>query len=97
VDRRKFLKSMLGAVATVAIATKLAPKFPEYRYTTHEMGFKISRESMEEQGKFYAEALARSMRQTKEHVAARIFWDNETDFLHVEGITAEEMYERVDA
>ncbi len=91
-DRRKFLKGVVSAVATVAIASKLAPKFPKYEYKTHSIGFTISREEIEDVGARYAKMLAKSMMQTKEQVAARVFWDNETDFLHVEGISREEMY-----
>jgi hypothetical protein len=91
-NRRGFIRSMVSAVATVAIASKFAPKFPKYEYKTHSIGFTISREEIEDVGARYAEMLAKSMMETKEQVAARVFWDNETDFLHVEGISREEMY-----
>ena len=91
-DRRNFLKGFIGAVATVAIASKLAPKFPKYEYKTYDIGFTVSREEIEDIGARYAKMLAKSMMETKEQVAARVFWDNETDFLHIEGISREEMY-----
>ena len=47
---------------------------------------------LEEQGQMLADALARTMMQTKENVAARVFWDHQTEFLHVEGISREEFY-----
>jgi len=97
--RRSFLRGAIGALATVAIATKMAPKFPKFEHTTHEMGYRIAREDLENQlmtpgeiGQRMAESLARSMRETREQVATRVFWDQETDFLHVEGISREEMY-----
>jgi len=82
-NRRDFINSFLGAVASVAIAAKVAPEFPK---------FKISRMELEEQGQMLADALARTMMQTKENVAARVFWDHQTEFLHVEGISREEFY-----
>ena len=83
-NRRKFIKVFVGAVASISIATQMSPKFPE---------FKISRMEIEDAGQQMAEALARSMMQTKENVAARVYWDTQTEFLHVEGISREEFYE----
>ncbi len=96
-DRRKFLKGFIGAVATVAIASRLAPKFPKFEYKTYSMGFTISREELEEKacadiGARYAEMLVKSMVDMKENIAARVYWDVQTEFLHVEGISREEMY-----
>ena len=90
-NRRGFIKALVGAIASVAIATKVAPRFP----TTER--FKISRETVEdtyaEMGTRMHEALAKSMMQTKENVATRVYWDNQSEMLHVEGISREEMYE----
>lgn len=95
-DRREFMQALLGGIATVAIATKLAPKFPKYEYKTYGMGFAISREEIEES---YAEigarmhaALAKSMSETRDQVAMRVFQNHETDYLHVEGISREEFF-----
>ena len=96
-DRRKFIKGLVGAVATVAIASRLAPKFPKFEYKTYSTAWTISREELEEKayadiGARYAEVLVKSMVDMKENIAARVYWDAQTEFLHVEGISREEMY-----
>lgn len=79
-NRRSFLKLFAGAVATVAISTRLAAPLPRRAEPkTVKLGYTITEEKMEdglyESGlaRKYAEALARSMEQTKEHIAADIF------------------------
>lgn len=51
---------------------------------------------LKEIGQRMAAALAKSMMQTREQMAAnvmtRAFWDHETDVFHLEGFTAEEVY-----
>jgi len=96
-NRRNFLGTVVGAVASVAISSKFAPEFPKFEYKTISKNFLLSREELAEQsyaalGTRMHEALAESMMRTKEQVAMRVFWDEETDFLNFEGISAEEMY-----
>ena len=83
-NRRRFIRSLVSAVASIAIASKLAPNFPEFKENTLL--------TPEEMGQRMAEALARSMAQTRENVASRVFCDDDSYALHVEGISAEEMY-----
>ena len=83
-NRRRFIRSLVSAVASIAIASKLAPNFPEFKENTLI--------TPEELGQQMAEALARSMAQTRENVASRVFWDDDSYALQVEGISAEEMY-----
>lgn len=105
ITRRAFLKGAAAAVATVAIATKMAPKVPsgflpverEYVHADYGKSWIITRQHLEEYGyealgKLYADALARSIYQMEINVAARVFWDNGYEALHVQGITAEEWY-----
>lgn len=73
--RRSFLKGLVAGVATVAIASKLAPALPKteatfYAHERYSMGFTDHRAVYGSDP--YSEALARSMKQTKEHVAANV-------------------------
>jgi len=75
-NRRKFLQGLLAGVATVAIASKLAPKFPEVT-KRFGMAYTITEEEIEdglygEIGERYAVALAKSMSGTLEQVAYRV-------------------------
>ncbi len=70
VNRRKFLQGVLGAIATVAIAAKVAPSFPELTKRVR-LAYTITSEEMDEGmygeiGERYAAALAKSMRETIE-------------------------------
>ena len=76
-NRRKFLQGMLAGVASVAIATKMAPKFPEFGDKTYSLGYTITSEETEDGlygdiGERYAKALARSMMQTREVIGSRV-------------------------
>ncbi len=73
--RRSFLRGLVAGVATVAIASKLAPALPKaeatfYAHERYSVGFTDHR------GVFgsdpYSEALAKSMKQTKEHVTSNV-------------------------
>lgn len=69
-NRRDFIKAFAGGIATVAIGMRLARGMPEvladgYKYTTYSTGFAGT-------GERYAAALAKSMMQTKEAVAANV-------------------------
>lgn len=69
-NRRDFIKAFAGGIATVAIGMRLARGMPEvladgYKYTTYSTGFAGT-------GERYAAALARSMMQTREVVAANV-------------------------
>lgn len=100
--RRKFLQGAVSAAVAASIpgsggdGVVLGSSAHPYNYTTYHTGFAFSRESLEESyidiGARMHAALARSMMQTKENVAARIWWDAASDFLHVEGVTAEEFF-----
>jgi hypothetical protein len=98
--RRTFIKGGFAVAVSAALpagdGVVLDSTAHPYNYTTHDMGFAISREALEESyvdiGARMHAALARSMMQTKENVAARVFWDFEREFLHVEGVTPEEFY-----
>lgn len=93
-NRRSFIR---GAFALAGAA--LVPSFT----TVEKVTLRFPRQELEnalvtpeELGRRMAEALAKSMMQTREQVAAnvmtRVFWDHDTDFLNVEGISHEEMY-----
>lgn len=105
-DRRKFLA---GAVSTVVAG--FLPKssdgvalesiaHPKYTNKTYAKSWVISKQALEESyvdvGARMHAALARSMMQTKENVAARVFWDHQFEFLHIEGVTMEEFYKEND-
>lgn len=81
--RRAFIKALVGGVATVAIGMRVSRGMPAaladgYEYKTISMGFSITQEEVEGKGVYgaigrrYADALAKSMRQTREHVAANV-------------------------
>lgn len=68
-NRRKFIYGLLAGVASVAIATKLAPKFPEFVETSFPTGWIVTEDEIDEGlygeiGERYAKALAMSMRET---------------------------------
>lgn len=69
-NRRKFMQGIFVGIATVAIASRLAPEFPKAEeWKTYSMGYTITEESMEdtlygEIGQRYANALAQSMMKT---------------------------------
>jgi len=69
-NRRKFMQAMLAGVATVAIAAKMAPKFPVFEQTsTFPTGWIVSDEEIDDGlygdiGERYAKALAKSMMET---------------------------------
>jgi len=78
-NRRKFIQGIVAGIATVAIASRLAPKFPELRVTKilSPLGYTITSEEIEdglygEIGHKYAKALAESMRETREQVAHNV-------------------------
>lgn len=77
-NRRQLLKGLLAGVATVAIASKLAPKFPELtKQKTFSLGYTITEEKIEdglygEIGERYAKALAKSMSETVEQTAYNV-------------------------
>ena len=68
----------MAGIATVAIASKMAPKFPELReWKTFSLGYTITKEEIEpglygEIGERYAKALAESMMQTREFCTGRV-------------------------
>ena len=77
-NRRKFMQGLLAGVATVAIATKLAPKFPVLETQSFPTGWIIADEEIEdglygEIGHRYANALAKSMSETLEQTSAMVF------------------------
>jgi hypothetical protein len=82
-NRRKFIQGLLAGVATVAIAAKIAPKFPDgleletYTWRDVKLGYTITSEEIEdglygEIGERYATALAESMRKSREISAANV-------------------------
>ena len=90
-NRRDFLLSAMGA-ATMA----LVPALPGETTQTFPTGWIVTEEIIEpgmygEISERYAKALARSMMQTKEVVAAKIFL-GETGELEVQPVTRREMY-----
>jgi len=68
--RRSFLKGLAAGVATVAIATKMAPRLPDagLRFKATER-FSVA---WTDARAAYGSALAKSMRETKEQVGANI-------------------------
>ena len=71
------MQGMLAGIATVAIASKLAPKFPVFENSTFPTGWIITDEEIEdglsgEIGHRYANALAQSMMQTKEAAVFKV-------------------------
>ena len=95
--RRKFLQSLVGAVATVAIATKIAPAFPKYESRTYGTSFFWSAQEMQEceyaaLGRHYHEMLMKSMSETRNACAVRVFQNFERDGLTFEGISREEFF-----
>lgn len=75
-NRRDLLKGLLAGVATVAIASKMAPKFPvlEKRFS---LGYTITKEEIEpglygDIGERYARALAKSMSETLDRTAYNV-------------------------
>jgi len=79
-NRRDLLKGLIAGVATVAIASKLAPKFPELTKTVR-MAYTITEEEIEE-GLYgdiahrYAQALAQSMKETREQIVSNVMLQN---------------------
>lgn len=76
-NRRKFMQGMLAGVASVAIATKIAPKFPELKEQSFPTGWTVTEDKIDDAlygdiGEHYAKALAKSMMQTKEQVAHNV-------------------------
>lgn len=82
-NRRDFIKAFAGGIATVAIGMRVAQGIPKvladgYEYKTISMGFSITREEVEGKGIYgaigrrYADALAKSMSQTRERVGANV-------------------------
>ena len=74
-NRRQFIRGLVAGVATVAMASKLAPKFPEFRAV--RLAYTITDEEIEdglygEIGERYAKALAESMMQTREFCTGRV-------------------------
>lgn len=98
--RRSFIQGGFAVLASAAVpggdGVVLDSSAHPYNYRTYNTGFAISRQSLEESyidiGARLHAALARSMMQTKEHVAVRVFREFEDDFLRIEGISAEEFY-----
>lgn len=68
--RRSFLKGLAAGVATVAIATKMAPRLPmsELKFVAHERYATAWTDARAA----YGTALAKSMEQTKERIGANI-------------------------
>ena len=76
-NRRKFMQGMLAGIATVAIASKLAPKFPVFEDSTFPTGWIVTEDEIDEGlygeiSSHYADALAYSMRQTKEAAVLKV-------------------------
>jgi len=99
--RRKFIQGGFAVAVSAALpggdgVALESIAHPKYVHKTYDTSWVISKQSLEESyidiGARMHAALARSMMQTKENVAARVFWDLEREFLHVEGVTAEEFY-----
>lgn len=98
-DRRKFIKGTVAAAVAAAIPVGDGVELYSIAHPVHKETLKFPRQELEnslvtpeELGRRMAEALAKSMSQTREQVATRVFWDHEADFLHVEGISREQMY-----
>lgn len=102
--RRTFIKGAfaVGVSAAIPISSvgdgvALDSSAHPYNYKTYQKGFVISRQLLEDSyvdiGARMHAALAESLRQTKKNVAARVFWDFEREFLHVEGITEDDFYD----
>ena len=75
-NRRELLKGLLAGVATVAIASRLAPKFPVLGRRV-SLGYTITREEIEpglygDLGQRYANALAKSMSETLDQTAYNV-------------------------
>jgi hypothetical protein len=75
-NRRELLKGLIAGIATVAIASRLAPKFPEVTKAVR-LAFTITEEEIEdglygEIAHRYAQALAESMRETREMTASGV-------------------------
>jgi hypothetical protein len=71
------MQGLLAGVATVAIASKLAPKFPKFEHKTYSLGYTITEEEIDEGlygeiGERYAKALAKSMLETREQVVSNV-------------------------
>ena len=72
------MQGMLAGIATVAIASKLAPKFPVFEQTsTFPTGWIVTEDEIDEGlygeiSERYAKALAKSMMQTKEAAVFKV-------------------------
>ena len=76
-NRRELLKGLLAGVASVAIASKLAPSFPVLDKRVFSLGYTITKEEIEpglygDLGKRYANALAKSMSETLDQTAYNV-------------------------
>lgn len=78
-SRRSFLKGLVAGVATVAIASKMAPKLTiaeeplRYKATErYSTAWSDARAAYGSIGDRYAQALAHSLEQTKEQVSANV-------------------------
>jgi hypothetical protein len=76
VNRRKFIQGVFAGIATVAIASKLAPQFPRLGTKTFSLGYTITKEEIEpglygDISERYAKALAKSMMETYETFEVR--------------------------
>jgi len=71
------MQGLVAGVATVAMASKLAPKFPEFGRKSVKLAYTITEEEIDE-GLYgdisdrYAKALAKSMMETREVVGMRV-------------------------
>ena len=76
-NRRKFIQGVFAGIATVAIASKLAPEFPRPASEVFDFGYTITDEEIDEGlygeiGDRYAKALAKSMVETMEQTAYKV-------------------------
>jgi hypothetical protein len=76
-NRRELLKGLIAGVATVAIASKMAPRFPVFETTTFPTGWIVTEDEIGESlygeiGQKYANALARSLLQTRDAAVLKV-------------------------
>ena len=101
-DRRKFMQGAAAVVGATLIpkAAYSAPELKEYGKSVSITRMQLENTLLtpEQIGRKMAEELAKAMMMTREQMAAnvmtRAFWDDDKDVFRLEGITAEELYER---
>ena len=86
-NRRGFLQGLMCSAATVAIGMRLSHGAPKLDLTEENLESELA-----EYGRRMSEALANSMKQTKESVGARVYYYKSYGRFEVEMIDGREFY-----